>query len=171
MLVQWLYLGRVVCIEITGMETQIAEHIKDIILLATPDPKIEIFPQNRGPDSNTYSLAPQHITSAALLPNGHPVRRVLATASVEGYIRRNKHKFLKEILEAPNFAADLLLEVKETLKTVTPGGRVSLFRDPLSGERFPFSTEKRLIMLHYLSLYRLESRNSTYGVEYRDFHL
>jgi hypothetical protein len=161
MLVQWLYLGRVVCsestpeeritatiefvrladlCEVTGMETLMAEHIKAIIL-ANPPPENTEFGHGRDPDTNTYSLAGQHITSAALLPDGHPIRKVLAIAAVEGYIRRDKHKFLKEIRETPNFAVDLLLEVKETLKTVSSGEPNLTFKEPFSGERMPFVTK------------------------------
>jgi hypothetical protein len=103
---------------VTGMETQMAEYIKTIIM-ANPAPKASKFEQGRDPDTNTYSLAPQHIISAALLPSGHPVRKVLAVAAVEGYVRRDRHKFLDEIREAPDFAVDLLMEIKEALKTVT----------------------------------------------------
>jgi hypothetical protein len=124
---------------ITGMETLMTDHIKAIIL-ANQAPENSQFEQNRDPDTNTYSLESQHFTSAALLPNGHPVRRVLVTAAVEGYVRRDKHKFLEEIREAPNFAVDLLMEVKETLKTVTSGEPKMTFRDPFSGKTLPFVT-------------------------------
>jgi hypothetical protein len=160
MLVQWLYLGRVhfsestpmECITatiefvrladmcgVTGMETLMAEHIKAIIL-AHPAPEQNHFEQGRDPDTNTYWLASHHITSAALLPDGHPIRKVLATAAVERYIRRHKHKFLSEIRKAPNFAVDLLLEVKETLKIVGIGNPKLTFRDPFSGNTIPFVT-------------------------------
>ena len=102
--------------------------------------------KDRDPDTNTYSLAPQHITSAALLPSGHPVRKVLATATVEGYVRRNRHKFLKEIREAPDFAVDLLMELKETLKTVTIRESKVSFIDPLSGKTLPFVTKDPAFM-------------------------
>jgi hypothetical protein len=159
MLVQWLYLGRVLFSEstpkeyitttiefvrladmcgVTGMETQMAEYIK-AILMANPTSTASQF-EDRDPDTNTYSLAPQHITSAALLPSGHPVRKVLAAAAVEGYVQRDRHKFLKEIREAPNFAVDLLMEIKETLKTVAISQSRISFTDPLSGKTLPFFT-------------------------------
>lgn len=158
MLVQWLYLGRVLFNEstptesvtailefvrladmcdVTGMEIVMAEHIK-AILLANPAPEIE---GHRDPDTNTCCLTYQHVTSAALLPDGHPIRKVLAIAAVEGYIRRNEHKFLKEIRDSPNFAADLLLEVKETLMTVVSSGSIITFKDPFSGKTLGFVTE------------------------------
>jgi hypothetical protein len=123
------------------METQMAQKIQAIILV-NPAPNTSLVEQGRDPDTNTYSLIPQHITSAFLLPNGHPVRRVLATAAVEGYLRSDKPKFLKEIREIPSFAVDLLMEVKETLKTATSRefGVSFSFTDPLSGQTLPFVT-------------------------------
>lgn len=159
MLVQWLYLGRVLfsestpteCItatiefvrladmcDVTGMETLMAEHIKAIIL-ANPAPEYGAT-AIRDPDTNTYCLVGQHITSAVLLPDGHPVRKVLVTAAVEGYIRRDKHRLLKEIRESPNFAVDLLLQVKETLKTVDSDEANLTFKEPFSGKILPFVT-------------------------------
>jgi hypothetical protein len=159
MLVQWLYLGRLLINEstptenitaiiefvrladmcdVTGMETLMAEHIKTIIL-TNPPPTPDAW--DRDPDTNTYCLEGQHITSASLLPDGHPVRKLLAIASVEGYIRRNKYKFSNEIQQAPTFAVDLLLEVKEALKTVDLGERTVTFKEPFSGKTLPFITE------------------------------
>jgi hypothetical protein len=158
MLIQWIYLGRVLYSEstpkeyisatiefarladmcgVTGMETLMAEHIKAIIL-SNPAPESTQFGHSRDPDTNTYSLTGQHITSASFLPGGHPIRKVVAAAAVEGYLRHDKHKFLEEIREATNFAVDLLEEVKGTLKTVTSD---FTFRDPFTGKTLPFINE------------------------------
>jgi hypothetical protein len=153
MLVQWVCLGRIVfgvsapeeaittAIEftrladmcsVTGMESLIAEHIKAIIL-ANPAPKnVEI---GRIPDTNTYCLTSEHITSAARLPERHPVRGVLATASVEGYLRQDSCKFLREISEVPGFSVDLLRAVKATLESIYHGSGGNTFEDPISGLR------------------------------------
>lgn len=157
MLIQWLYLGRVVSKEPTptenitaaidflrladmcdvhGMESLMAEQIKAIIL-ANPAPTSDTM-GGRDPNTNTYVLLGKHFTSAVLLPKGHPVRKVLATTAVEGFIRRNKHKYLDEMCNSPDFALDLLLEVKETMKTVG-SGKLS-FKDPITGEILPFVT-------------------------------
>jgi hypothetical protein len=140
MLVQWVCLGRVVfgksplmetiaaviefvriadMCSVIGMESLMAEHIKATII-ANPGLKLPVDPK-RDPNTNTHSLSSQHIASAAYLPDGHPVRRMLATASVEGYLRHDNHKFLKESQEVPSFSVDLLTAVKATLKTVTCG--------------------------------------------------
>jgi hypothetical protein len=150
LLVQWLYLGRVIfgkstpketitaAIEfvrfadmcgVTGMETLMAERIEAIII-ANPDSNL------RKPDTNTHYLTSEHIISVASLPKEHPVRSLLAAAAVEGYLRDDNHKFLKEIQEVPNFSADLLKAVKATLKSVRLDscGRI-LVTDPFSGEK------------------------------------
>jgi hypothetical protein len=81
---------------VTGMESLMAEHIKAIII-ANPTPDGLMFQNNRHSDTNTYCLTSQHIISAALLPEGHPVRCIFAAAAVEGYLQqenRHKHKSL-----------------------------------------------------------------------------
>jgi hypothetical protein len=110
---------------VTGMGAPMAEHIKAII---TANPA----PGPRKPDTNTRYLTSEHIISVASLPKEHPVRSLLAAAAVEGYLRDDNHKFLKETQEVPNFSVDLLKAVKATLKTSTAGYIV--VKDPVSGE-------------------------------------
>lgn len=148
LLVQWLYLGRVIfgkstpketitaAIEfvrfadmcgVTGMETLMAEHIKAIII-ANP------APSSGKSDTNTYCLTSRHIVSAASLPDGHPVRSLLAAAAVKRYLRDDNHKFLKEIQEVPNFYFDLLKAVKATLESLTTDYNCIIAKDPITGE-------------------------------------
>ncbi|KAH8745522.1 hypothetical protein F5882DRAFT_233163, partial [Hyaloscypha sp. PMI_1271] len=54
-----------------------------------------------------------HIVSAALLPKGYPVRSMLASVAVAGFLQEDKHKFAKEAEDIPDFAVDLLREVKD----------------------------------------------------------
>ncbi|KAL9105636.1 MAG: hypothetical protein Q9227_009215, partial [Pyrenula ochraceoflavens] len=149
MLVQWLYRGRVVLgdmtptdsisaiIEfvriadmfgVTGMESIMAEQIKTTLLASSKS-------FLGGGNSNTQCLESSHIVSAASLPEGHPVRRVLASAVAGEMLRTDKHKFAKEAKEVGAFAADLLEAVMDTLEShsLMGGGGVSV-RDPLSGE-------------------------------------
>jgi len=147
LLVQWLYLGRVIfgkltpeetitaAIEfvrfadmcgVTGMETLMAEHIKAIII-ANPAPGLKSY-------TNTYCLTSKHIVSAASLPEEHPVRSILAAAAVKGYLRDDNYRFLKETQEVPNFSADLLKAVKATLKSLTISYTSITVKDPVSGE-------------------------------------
>lgn len=46
------------------------------------------------------------------------MRTILAAASVEGYLRQEKYKFMKEASDVPESSADLLRQVKEALKTI-----------------------------------------------------
>lgn len=136
LLLQWLHLGRVffgtltpketitAAIEfvriadmcgVTGMETLMAEHIKATII---NNPPPHSTASSRAPDTNTCHLTSRHIISGMHLPEGHPVRRLLVAAAVEGYLREDNHKFLKESQECTVFAADLLKAVKDTLKSI-----------------------------------------------------
>ena len=111
MLVQWLYLGRVIfgelapeeaitatiefvrfadMCQVTGMEALMAERIKGIIM-AQPAMKDWFVDRHLKP----LCLTAQHIVSAALLPKGHPVRGMLASAAVAGFLQEDKHKFIK----------------------------------------------------------------------------
>jgi len=157
MLVQWVCLGRIVFGEsapedaitmaiefarladmcrITGMESLMAERIKAIIL-ANPAPEDSHFEKYRAPDTNTHCLTSQNIISAVLLPEGHPVRAILAAAAVEGYLRQDNCKFLRETSEVVGFAVDLLKAVKATIKS-TYG---STFKDPISEVRLGLDTK------------------------------
>ncbi|CAG7972785.1 unnamed protein product [Penicillium salamii] len=115
---------------ITGMDTEMAQYIKDI-LVANPDPRNSRTYHIA--DSNTHCLTSQHIISATFLPQGHPVRRILAAASVEGYLRTGNYKFRKETHEHPAFGADLLHEVRLALNGSRQEKRYTIIRDPISG--------------------------------------
>jgi hypothetical protein len=87
---------------ITGMESLMAGHTEAIIL-ANPAPKDSKWDKWRAPDTNTHCLRSQHITSAVALPNGHPVRAILAAATVEGCLRQHNYKFEREDSNIPEF--------------------------------------------------------------------
>lgn len=114
--------------EITGLEDTIAECIKEIII-SNPHPGNKRT-RIRDIDTHTYYLRRDHIASASLLPQGHPVRSVLAAASVEGFLRSGKHKFYEEIQAYPPFGADLLLEIGRALRSSRT--RTEYFVDPIS---------------------------------------
>lgn len=163
LLVQWIYLGRVIFGEldpseaitasiefariadmcaVTGMESLMAERIKAIILANPARQPYQYYPEPRGPleYDNTYCLTSEHITSAADLPDGHPVRQTLAAAAVEGYLLQNDHKFSKEMREVHNFSVDLLKAVKATLGTLSRSntqhaGTGIIVTDPLRGNQ------------------------------------
>jgi hypothetical protein len=117
---------------VTGMEIRMAEHIKALILASASSPWIFSYEF----DWNTYLIDPAHIISAVQLPGGHPVRQILAAASVRGYFRDDEHKFVKETQETPGFASDLLQAVKGALNTLKKGDYKASVADPLSGQEF-----------------------------------
>ncbi|KAJ5660361.1 hypothetical protein N7507_006812 [Penicillium longicatenatum] len=118
---------------ITGVESQMAQYIKDL-LIANPDPKGNNFLDPiRSIDTNTYCLTRQHILWATYLPSGHLVRRILAAASVEGYLRDKNYKFVQATQEYPTFGADLLQEVSLALGGFKVTPKKTILEDPISG--------------------------------------
>ncbi|KAJ5368636.1 uncharacterized protein N7496_008396 [Penicillium cataractarum] len=155
-LIQWLYMGQVkfhmtypedhglqisAAIEfarfadmcgVTGLETAMAEQMEKIILT------------NKGEwdccvDSNIECLSAEHISSAEYLITGHLVRRVLAKATVDGFLRCRNHKFASETLSCPRFSTDLLHEVGKVLEGLQDVDGSVRFRDPLTGDWFKFN--------------------------------
>jgi len=119
---------------ITGVESLMAEHIKAIIL-ANPAPDDMHFDKWRAPDTNTHCLTSQHIISAVALPEGHPVRAILAAATVEGYLRQHHYKFEREASRVPEFSVDLLEAVRVTIESITIEFNATTFEDPISRMR------------------------------------
>ncbi|KAJ5751490.1 uncharacterized protein N7511_008455 [Penicillium nucicola] len=111
--------------EIPGLEAELAKYIKDVLL----DADFGLY----GIDQNTWFINSDHIISALNLPRGHAVRRLLAAASVEGYMRSDEYKFADLTQKYPSFGADLLREVQLALRGVRQSD-LSLV-DPIRGER------------------------------------
>ncbi len=153
MLLQWLYQERFVLkslnpqdaitsiiefvriadmCQVTGMESLMAEHIKATIKGGTTPSYIFVSRER-----NTRYLMSQHIISASFLPDGHPVRDILAEACVEDYLVHDDHKFVREARDIPNFAVDLLKAVKTTLKTVAFINHEIVFTEPIRGTQRP----------------------------------
>jgi len=53
-----------------------------------------------------------------LLPEGHAVRKVLASAAVKGYLLRDRRQFFQDIQSLPDFSVDLLGEVGVVLHSL-----------------------------------------------------
>ncbi|KAL2822807.1 hypothetical protein BDW59DRAFT_173735 [Aspergillus cavernicola] len=123
--------------DITGMESEIARHFKNI-LITNPNPKSTRI----GKTIDTYCLISQHIISATFLPQGHAVRRILAAATVRGYLLCENHKFVQETRKYPTFGADLLQEVGLTLKGLKFDQYQATYQDPLDGK------ERKLVRFH-----------------------
>lgn len=118
--------------EITGIESQTAQYIKEIII-ANPKPSKtkSLVPYN----SNTHYLGSEDIISGILLHDKHPVRRVLAAASVKGFLQSASHDYAATAQEYPEFGADLLHEGRLALNTLNPHRSVN-FQDPITGTRW-----------------------------------
>lgn len=148
-LLQWVYLGGVVfdahdpgdqidaAIELArladlcgvgALEDHMAEYIRNI-LSSNPHPEPTLYWRHK--DTNTYCLASHQIISALYLPQGHSVRRVLAEACVEGYLRDRNHKFAEETQLYPSFGADLLAAVGVALDGLVSATNIA-FEDPIS---------------------------------------
>jgi hypothetical protein len=146
LLVQWMYIGQIIfsdlsptesvtaAIEfarladiygVSSMEYQTAEHIKALIHGSSP-------PSDYNYDSNTYLIKSKYVASAVHLPGGHPVRKLLATVSVKGYLAQDQHKFAKEAEELSGYWFDLLGAVKDAFKSA--GGNTWL-TDSIIGSR------------------------------------
>ncbi|KAJ5273500.1 hypothetical protein N7478_008625 [Penicillium angulare] len=123
--------------DIVGLETEMGEYIREIIV-ANPHPMGTISASRR--DTNTYWIVHEHIISASYLRHGHPVRQILAKASVSGHLLSHDHKFFLASQEYPPFAADLL-EVRMTLDRPSskPAGT---FEDPITREMVDLEREK-----------------------------
>ncbi|KAJ5949386.1 hypothetical protein N7454_000970 [Penicillium verhagenii] len=88
---------------------------------------------------NNYCLERRTIISATFLPQGHEVRRVVAAASVHGYLRDDNHESLQLTQNYPIFGADVLQEVRKCLQTLKyekyekyEKSKTHTVRDPLS---------------------------------------
>ncbi|KFY53479.1 hypothetical protein V496_07539 [Pseudogymnoascus sp. VKM F-4515 (FW-2607)] len=115
---------------IIGMEAHAAAHIRDIILTGhTP------VSMSKSLEKNTHYITSAHIISAAHLPRGHAVRRVLAMTSVEGYLQLRHHKFSEEAQGVASFSADLLIAVRETIRSIRVNPNFAIeFEEPISGK-------------------------------------
>lgn len=156
LLLQWLYLGRVILgkespaewisamielarladmLSIDSMESPITEYIRSTIL-ANPPPDNRWF---RDPNTNVHHITPGNIDAASHLPKEHSVRMLLVKAAIEAYLRCDDFKFSEELRNVPDFAADILGELKIALKSVTLEQYTPChFKDPLSREKLRF---------------------------------
>lgn len=118
---------------VVGLEDSMAHYIKAIII-ANPH---QVFDHI---NTNTHILTDNHMISAAVLHRDHPVRRLLAKASVAGFLQSENYKFGLLLEQCPSFAIDLLDEVRDALDFLRPRGKPkSKFKDPISGRWIPLN--------------------------------
>lgn len=63
------------------------------------------------------------------------MRRILAVASVEGYLRDENYKFVHAAQEYAAFGADLLREIRETMNGLQFAENRATFEDPIGGKK------------------------------------
>lgn len=129
--------------DIVGLEAPMAKYIKNLLKFNTyqKDNASSVhYSKPRDVNTNTYYLTHDHIVSVNLLPQRHPVRSVLAAASVEGFLRSATHKFSEEVQTYPSFGVDLLREVRLALNKVERHKNVT-FIDPISEEKLVIYSE------------------------------
>lgn len=103
------------------------------ILITNPAPLDPRYQLGRHPDNNTHCLMREHIESASKLPNKHPLRVLLARASVEGYLRLPDYKFVEATQAIPRFGSDLFREVRAVVHEIRSIGDDICFTDPITG--------------------------------------
>jgi hypothetical protein len=109
------------------------KHIRATILNNVPD----VYSGDR----LVRHMTPEHVYAATRLPKGHSVRRLLAQATIDTFLHSDTFRFSEEIREEPEFAADVLQELKVSLKSVKTESYVRIhFKEPLSGKEEVFNT-------------------------------
>lgn len=121
---------------IKGLGAEMALSIKNV-LIANRDADPKMNPK-QWINLNTRWITENHINSASFLPRGHAVRRILAAASVEGFIQGPNYKFSNQAREHPTFAADLLEEVRCALTSVSQIQGTPYVKDPITGSHCRF---------------------------------
>lgn len=146
---QWLYLGHIILGEenledkisaivefarfadmlgVTNLESELAEYIKTAVLSHSQ------MDWTSTADFNVRHINYQHIYGATRLPVGHKLRLIFAQAAIESFVNSNIFKFHDDVQNIPEFAADILRELRPTLATFIHTKRSIEFTDPLSGK-------------------------------------
>lgn len=113
--------------EIYGLEEDLGEKIKRILLDSIQERAI--------PDEIAASLHASHVSAAAQLPFGHPVRRVMAAATVPAFIGSEPFYLWNELTSTPSLAVDLLEQLQPILRNCRSS---TSYEDPLTGAELDF---------------------------------
>lgn len=79
-----------------------------------------------------HHVTKEYIDSAMCLPMGNPVRKLMVSACVKGFLGQAPFKFEEETRSIDGFAADLLYTVRDTLKDATFSSGAINYVDPLA---------------------------------------
>ncbi|KAH6672560.1 hypothetical protein B0J14DRAFT_75838 [Halenospora varia] len=148
MLIQWLYTGMVSMKECSTTEEAISHALEfaryaDFAGLDAVGEVVAKYIRtaiitnydNDGPSygRSRYDIESQHIIFAFSLPKGHPIRRMLATACVQDYMRGRELELWKVIEQVPEFAVELSIVIREVLGTLTSDRHCNItFKDPFT---------------------------------------
>ncbi|CAI7621956.1 unnamed protein product [Penicillium manginii] len=165
--IQWLYAGKIqfnvndcsekilsaielarvgVMWDVPKLRAPIALYIKEVILSGP----YKIY--NHDYDCNIQFIGCKHIAAACFLPSKHPVREILAEASVESFILARSFKLLEAAERNPEFAADLIQKIYGPCVSILDWIREhcecennkTIFEDPFTGSVWPPSNEDDL---------------------------
>jgi hypothetical protein len=116
-------------LDVSKMESPLAKYIRTIVL-----DSYEFDWEDRS-NANVCYINSQHIYAATCLPVGHKLRLIFAQAAMESFVNSNNFKFSDDVREIPEFAADVLQELRSTLATYKHTQYSNEFTDPFSGKR------------------------------------
>lgn len=83
---------------------------------------------------NIHLITSVHVEEANHLPQGHPVRKLLAQAVVDAFLSEDTFKFSHQLQTLPFFAADVINEVKAAISSSFIKNGRSYYKDPFSGK-------------------------------------
>lgn len=106
-----------------GLDAEMAEYIKNVLDDA-------FYPQQ----PHTHNVTEGHIVAAGYLPEGHAVRRMLAVAAIRGFLLREGENVERWAREYPTFGAELLLEVRHVLDSLSVENYCVVAEDPITGD-------------------------------------
>lgn len=114
---------------VNGVGDQMAQRIKEI-MLSKPYPTPKPGTIGRANYRHIYMVSSKHLLSLEHLPKRHPVRRMIAQASVDSFLRSTNYKFANGVHDCPKFATDLLVEVGEALNNLKYDMKATDFQSP-----------------------------------------
>ncbi|KAF7719845.1 Uncharacterized protein PECH_007767 [Penicillium ucsense] len=125
--------------DIKSLQSAITAHVRQMLLKHMQQ---RMKREYGNVDLHTRWITEDHIMSASHLPQGHSLRCLLASASVEAFLKSPKYKFERMIRECPSFASDLLADIRQALngRQDHRPHRIVCARDPIDKQYFPLNS-------------------------------
>ncbi|KAJ5788577.1 hypothetical protein N7457_003567 [Penicillium paradoxum] len=115
---------------VAEIQSEVVRYIKMLVLTSPPPPSHCLHTGYSPRDHYPLWINTKHVTSAALLPRGHPVRRTLAAVSTIPFLNGSSFKFASGTQDHPTSGADLIHEVREALTLLDLSSDGPTFIDP-----------------------------------------